>query len=84
MDDYSAKGFRLMAVAAGIVPDKDKLDLPNMSQQAIEAAAVGMVLLGLVVLANSIRDNSVTTIKELQEGCVLLSFMLSLVLPIES
>ena len=80
MDDYSAKGFRLIAVAAGIVPDMDKLDLPNMSQQAIEAAAVGMVLLGLVVLANSIRDDSVTTIKALQEGYVLLSFMLSLVL----
>ena len=68
MDDYSAKGFRLMAFATGVIPDKDQLDLPNMSQQAIEAAAVGIVLLGLVVLANSIREDSVATIKALQEA----------------
>ena len=67
MDDYSTQSFRLIAMAAGIIPDVDKLDLANMSQQAIEAAAVDMEMLSLVVLANSIRGDSVATIKELQE-----------------
>ena len=56
-----------MAAAAGIIPNVDQLDLPNMSQQAIEAAAVRMELLALVVLANSIREDSVTTVRQLQE-----------------
>ena len=66
MDDYSTRSFRLIAMAAGSIPGVDKLDLANMSQQAIEASAVNMEMLALVVLANSIREDSVTTIKELQ------------------
>ena len=68
MDDYSAQSFRLIALAAGDLPDVDKLDLPHMSQQAIEAAATDMHLLALVVLSNSLRADSVTTIKQLQEA----------------
>lgn len=68
MDDYSTRSFRLIAMAAGVLHDVDKLDLANMSQQAIEAAAVDMEMLSLVVLANSIREDSVATIKELQES----------------
>lgn len=67
MDDYSTRSFRLIAMAAGEILNVDQLDLANMSQQAIEAAAVNMEMLSLVVLANSIREDSVITIKELQE-----------------
>lgn len=67
MNEYSTRSFRLIAMAAGTLLGVDKLDLPHMSQQAIEAAAVNMEMLGLVVLANSIRDDSVATIKQLQE-----------------
>ena len=55
-------------MAAGLLLNVDKLDLTNMSQQAIEAAAVNMEMLSLVVLTNSIREDSVATIKELQEA----------------
>ena len=68
MDDYSTQSFRLIAVASGILPDVDKMDLTHMSQQAIEAAAIGINLLALVVLANSIREDSISTIKQLQEA----------------
>ena len=68
MDDYSTRSFRLIAMAAGLLLNVDKLDLANMCQQAIEAAAVNMEMLSLVVLTNSIREDSVATIKELQEA----------------
>lgn len=68
VDDHSIRSFRLIAMAAGLLLNVDKLDLTNMSQQAIEAAAVNMEMLSLVVLTNSIREDSVATIKELQEA----------------
>lgn len=68
MDDYSTRSFRLIAMAAGVLHNVDQLDLLSMSQQAIEAAAVDLELLSLVVLANSIREDSVATIKELQDA----------------
>lgn len=67
VNEYSTNSFRLIAMAAGSLPEVHQLDLAHMSQQAIEAAAVDMEMLGLVVLANSMRDDSVTTIKQLQE-----------------
>ena len=54
-------------MASGTLPGLDKLDLPHMSQQAIEAAAIDVEMLGLVILANSIREDSIATIKQLQE-----------------
>lgn len=67
MDDYSTRSFRLIAMAAGTIPNVDQLDLSTMSQQAIEASAHDLELLSLVVLANSIREDSVSTIKELRQ-----------------
>ena len=68
MDEYSTRGFRLIAMAAGEILHIDQLDLVNMSQQAIEAAAVNLEMLSLVVLTNSIREDSLNTIQELQES----------------
>lgn len=68
VDDYGIRSFRLIAMGAGLLLNADKLDLTNMAQQAIEAAAVNMEMLSLVVLTNSIREDSVATIKELQEA----------------
>ncbi len=68
VDEYSSKCFRLLAVAAGVIPDVNQLDLPRMTQQQVEASAVNLQLLGLVVLANSIRPDSKDTITQVQDG----------------
>ncbi|DBA88976.1 TPA: hypothetical protein ACH3X2_000200 [Trebouxia sp. C0005] len=68
VDDYSSKCFRLLAVAAGVIPHVDQLDLPRMTQQQVEAAAVTLQLLGLVVLNNSVRPDSKETISQVQDG----------------
>ena len=68
VDDYSSKCFRLLAVAAGVVPGVHHMDLPRMTQQQVEASAVDMQLLGLVVLTNSVRDDSKDTISQVQDG----------------
>ena len=39
-----------------------------MTQQQVEASAVNLQLLGLVVLANSIRPDSKDTITQVQDG----------------
>ena len=68
VDDYSSQSFRLMAVAVGTLPRVGNLDLHSMSQQQIEARAVDIQLLGLVLLTNRVRSDSKATITELQEG----------------
>ncbi len=68
MDEYSSKSFRLLAAAVGVIPDVHKLDLPRMTQQQVEASATCLELTALVVLTNSIRDDSKDTITQLQEG----------------
>lgn len=68
MDEYSSRSFRLLASAVGVVHHAHQLDLPRMTQQQIEAAATDMQLLGLVVLTNSVRDDSRDTISQVQEG----------------
>lgn len=67
-DDYSSKSFRLLAVAAGVITNIHSLDLLRMTQQQIEANASDMRLLGLVVLTNSVREDSMATIHQLQDG----------------
>lgn len=57
-----------MALAVGILKDVDKLDLASMSQPEIEAHALPLQLLGLIVLSNQIRPESRDTITQLQEG----------------
>lgn len=68
MDKYSSKSFRLLAGAVGIIRNADKLDLVRMPQQQLEAAASHMQLLGLVVLANTVRPDSRETISLVQDG----------------
>ncbi len=68
VDDNSSKCFRLLAVAAGVIPSANQLDLPRMTQQQVEAAAVNLQLLGLVVLNNSVRPDSKETISQVQDG----------------
>ncbi|KAL0053576.1 hypothetical protein WJX82_007835 [Trebouxia sp. C0006] len=68
VDDYSSKCFRLLAVAVGVIPHVNQLDLPRMTQQQVEAAAVNLQLLGLVVLNNSVRPDSKETISQVQDG----------------
>ena len=68
MDDYSSKSFRLLAMAVGVIPRAAKLDLVHMTQQQVEASAVNMQLLCLVVLTNNIRSDSKAAISQLQEG----------------
>ena len=67
MDDYSSRSFRLLAVAVGIIPNVQSLELLRMTQEQVEAHAVDMQLLGLVVLTNSIREDSKKTIHEVQD-----------------
>jgi len=68
VDEYSSKSFRLLAAAVGVILDVHKLDLPRMTQQQVEASATCIELIALVVLTNSIRDDSKDTITQLQEG----------------
>lgn len=57
-----------MAVATGVLHDVDKLDLPRMSLSEIEAHALQLELLGLIVINNQIRPDSKDTITQLQKG----------------
>ena len=67
VDEFSSKSFRLLAVAAGVIPEVHSLDLQRMTQQQVEAAAVSLQLLGLVVLTNSIREDSKDAIHQVQD-----------------
>lgn len=68
VDDYSSKSFRLLAMAVGVIPNAEQLNLAMMTQQQVEACAVHMQLLSLVVLTNKVRPDSKDTITHLQEG----------------
>ncbi len=69
VDEYSRKSFRLMALAVGNLSDVHQLNLAGMSQQQVEAQADSFRLLGLIVLANHVRQNSRGTVLQLQQGC---------------
>ena len=62
-----------MAMAVGVLPDVDQLDLPHMSLSDIEAQAQQLELLCLVVLSNQIRPDSKDTITQLQQGYALIA-----------
>ena len=70
VDDFSSKSFRLMATAVGVIPHARALDFTQMIRQEVESAATHLELLCLVVLTNSIREDSKDTIREVQERCV--------------
>lgn len=56
-----------MAMAVGTIPDVGSLDLHSMSQQQIEARAIEIQLLALVILTNRTRPDSKSTISELKD-----------------
>ena len=66
-DEYSSKSFRLLAGAVGVIPHVGRLDLPRMTQQQVEACAVELELISLVVLTNSVREDSKDTISQIQD-----------------
>ena len=68
VDGYSSKSMRLLAGLVGVIPQVHKLDLLRMTQQQIEASATELQLLSVVVLTNSVRQDSKETICEVQEG----------------
>ena len=69
VDSFSSKSLRLMAVAVGVIPDAHARDFSQMVRHDIESAATNLELLCLVVLTNSIREDSQDTIREAQERC---------------
>ncbi|DBA94075.1 TPA: hypothetical protein ACH3X1_001723 [Trebouxia sp. C0004] len=77
MDDYSNKSFRLLAMAVGLIPNATSLDFAMMTQQQVEACAVHMQLLSLVVLTNNVRPDSKDTIAHLQDGGGLRTVMIT-------
>ena len=68
VDDYSSKSFRLLAMAMGEIPNAAHMDFAMMTQQQVEACAVHMQLLSLVVVTNNVRSDSRDTITHLQDG----------------
>ncbi|KAL0030049.1 hypothetical protein WJX79_003470 [Trebouxia sp. C0005] len=77
MDEYSSKSFRLLAMAMGVIPNAAGLDFAMMTQQQVEACAVHMQLLSLVVLTNNVRSDSKDTIAHLQDGGGLRTVMIT-------
>ena len=69
VDSFSSKSLRLMAIAGGVIPDAHARDFSQMVRHDIESAATSLELLCLVVLTNSIREDSQDTIREVQERC---------------
>ena len=55
-------------MAIGEIPNAAQLDFALMTQQQVEARAVRMQLLSLVVLTNNVRSDSRDTITHLQDG----------------
>ena len=66
VDDYSSRSFRLLAMAAGQVHGVSELGLGSMSLQQLEGWC-NLHLLGLVVLSNHLRPESISTISELHD-----------------
>lgn len=67
VDEWSAGGFRVLAVAQADIPDVGKLSLSGMSQQQVEDYAGSLDLVGLVIISNHVNPDSKATVKQLQE-----------------
>lgn len=63
-----------MALAVGKLPHVHQLDLTCMSQQQVEARAEGFQLLGLIVVANQVRQDSKNAVIQLQHRHVFALF----------
>ena len=67
MDGYASKGFRLMALAKGVLRGLSNQALGKMTQEQLEKHAEPFTLLGLLVLSNKLRDDSQETMAKLQQ-----------------
>ena len=65
IDGYASKGFRLMALAKGVLRGLSNEVLGKMTQEQLEKHAEPFTLLGLLVLSNKLRDDSQATMTEL-------------------
>lgn len=57
-----------MATAVGVLHDVHTLDLPHMSLPEIEANALQLEMLSLIILSNQINPDSRGVINQLQQG----------------
>lgn len=57
-------------MAVGTIPNVNKLNVSQMTQQQVAAHASGFELLGLIVISNHARPDSRNTIVELTQGWV--------------
>lgn len=67
VDEWSAGGFKVLAIAQADIANIGTLSLPGMSQQQVEDCAGSLDLVGLVILSNHVNPDSKATVKELQE-----------------
>ena len=67
IDGYASKGFRLMALAKGVLRGLSHQALGKMTQEQLEKHAEPFALLGLLVLSNKLRDDSQETTNKLQQ-----------------
>ena len=67
LDDYSSKSFRVIAMAKGVLRGLHRNALMLMTQEQLEAQAKSLELLGLMVLTNHVRKDSVETVATLQQ-----------------
>lgn len=67
IDDYSGRSFRLLAMAKGVLKGYDQQGLVLMSQEQLERRVKAFELLGLLVLSNHLRSDSIDTIAALHQ-----------------
>ena len=67
IDRYSALGFRLLALAKGVIRDGSQQALSMMTQEQLERQVDSFQLIGLLVLSNHLRSDSKDTISELHQ-----------------
>lgn len=66
IDEWSGKGFRLLALARGPIGGISRQSLGLLALEQLEAQADTFDLLGLLVLSNQLREDSIHTVDMLQ------------------
>ena len=66
IDDWSGRSFRLLALARGVIRGVDPQSLAGQPQEQVEKQAESFELLGLLVLSNQLREDSIHTVGVLQ------------------
>ena len=67
IDKWSGKGFRLLALARGSIWGLPRQSLGLLTLEQLEAQADSFDLLGLLVLSNQLREDSIHTVHVLQQ-----------------